>query len=99
MRALDVIEKWTEGERILVATRLLAVVQEDLSSGRYGAPGRPTVPDAVSVLNAPAEVLDERRGFYSAVMRAEKVAAEVSARERSEAEADAVMSRTTHRKT
>ena len=104
-RLEDAVKEWSPSERMLVATRLLTVVQGDLSSGRYAAPGRPTVMDVVSVLNAPSEVLDERRGFYSEVLTgesaervlAESVSAAVLARRQAETEDDASMFRATHR--
>jgi len=64
----DTASFWTLTERSLVATRLLAVVQDDLSARRYGRAGGLTVADVVQVLNAPAEVLDTRRGYFAQVM-------------------------------
>lgn len=68
---LDVVGCWTPTERSLVATRLLATIQDDLSTGKYGRIGGPTVADVVQVLNAPSEVLDARREFFAGVMTGE----------------------------
>jgi hypothetical protein len=75
---LDFVEHWTQFERSLVATRLLAVIQDDLSKDKYGMVNRPTVLDVVQVLNAPAEVLNARREFFACVMTGTELPATVA---------------------
>ena len=69
---------WMPVERSLVATRFLAVIQEDLSKDKYGKVNRPTVMDVVQVLNAPAEVLNTRREFFASVMTGTELSAPVA---------------------
>lgn len=59
---------WTSDDRILVASRLLGMIQLDVSAGRYGEAGRPNVTSVLYVLQADAEVLEEHREELAAVL-------------------------------
>jgi len=49
--------EWTAADRIMVATRLLGIIQADIPAGRYGEVGRPNVTSVLHVLNESPDVL------------------------------------------
>ena len=65
---MNIPTKWTSEERIAVATALLGIIQLDIPAGRYGAPGRPNVESALSVLHEPAEILNQCHDSLVAVL-------------------------------
>ncbi len=64
---------WSAEDRLLVVAALLPAMQEDIYTGRYSAPGRPNITSLQHIISDPAEVLEEyREGFEALVSSGKK---------------------------
>ncbi len=64
--------KWSAEDRLLVVAALLPAIQEDIYAGRYSAAGRPNITSLQHIINDPAEVLEEYREGFEALVSGRK---------------------------